>query len=216
MMAMPTRPKIYHITHVHNLAPITRAGLVWSDARRIKSGVDCQVIGMSEIKRRRLEELPVICHPGTRVGEYVPFYFCPRSIMLYILHRGNHPDIVYRQGQKPIVHLQADLFDTIAWAQANSVRWAFSTVNAGARYAEFFCNVTDLSQINWDAVAQDDFRSSETKEGKQAEFLVFESFPWHLVEKIGVIDAEIASKASLAICKALHHPIVNIERTWYF
>ena len=156
------------------------------------------------------------CHPGTRVGEYVPFYFCPRSIMLYILHRGNHPDITYRQGQKPIVHLQADLFDTIAWAQVHSVRWAFSTVNAGSRYAEFFYDVADLKQINWDAVAEDDFRSPETKEGKQAEFLVFESFPWHLVEKVGVMDAEIASKASLAICAASHHPMVNIERTWYF
>ncbi len=216
MMAMPTRPKIYHITHVDNLVPITRAGLVWSDARRVESGADYQIIGMPEIKRRRLEELPVPCHPGTRVGEYVPFYFCPRSIMLYILHRGNHPDISYRQGQKPIVHLQADLYDTIAWAQTHSVRWAFSTVNAGARYAEFFSDVADLNQINWDAVAEDDFRGTETKEGKQAEFLVFESFPWHLVEKIGVIDAEIASKASLVICEALHHPIVNIEQTWYF
>ena len=63
MMAMPTRPKIYHITHVENLAFITSHGLIWSDARRIKSGVDCQVIGMSEIKQRRLEELPVMCHP---------------------------------------------------------------------------------------------------------------------------------------------------------
>lgn len=216
MMAMPTRPKIYHITHVENIAPITGAGLIWSDARRLECGVDCQVIGMSEIKRRRLEELSVPCHPGTRVGEYVPFYFCPRSIMLYILHRGNHPDICYRQGQTPIVHLQADLFDTVAWAQARSVRWAFSAVNAGARYAEFFSDVADLHQINWDAVAQDDFRDTETKEGKQAEFLVFDSFPWHLVEKVGVIDAEIAGQAGLAICEASHQPIVNIERTWYF
>ncbi len=216
MMTVPTRPKVYHITHINNIEFITSAGLIWSDERRIKNGVDCQVIGMSEIKQRRLEELPVTCHPGTRVGEYVPFYFCPRSIMLYILHRGNHADISYRQGQKPIVHLQADLFDTIAWAQANSVRWAFSTVNAGARYAEFFSDVAELHQINWDAVAQDDFRSPETKEGKQAEFLIFESFPWNLVEKIGVIDAEIAGKASVAICGALHHPIVNVERTWYF
>jgi len=50
----------------------------------------------------------VKCHPGTKVGQYVPFYFCPRSIMLYILHRGNHPDLDYREGQGPILHLQAD------------------------------------------------------------------------------------------------------------
>ena len=43
-MAIPTRPKIYHITHVDNLAPITKAGLVWSDARRVDSGADYQII----------------------------------------------------------------------------------------------------------------------------------------------------------------------------
>ncbi len=39
---------------------------------------------MSEIKRRRVEELEVDCHPGTKVGDYVPFYFCPRSVMLFV------------------------------------------------------------------------------------------------------------------------------------
>jgi hypothetical protein len=36
---------------------------------------------MNEIKRRRLEELEVHCYPGTRVGQYVPFYFCPGSVI---------------------------------------------------------------------------------------------------------------------------------------
>jgi hypothetical protein len=40
---------------------------------------------MSSIKRRRIEQLAVSCHPGTRVGDYVPFYFCPRSIMLFVI-----------------------------------------------------------------------------------------------------------------------------------
>jgi hypothetical protein len=216
MTGIPAKPKIYHITYVDNLVQITRAGLIWSDARRIEGNVDCQIIGMSEIKQRRLEELPVSCHPGTKVGDYVPFYFCPRSIMLYILHRGNHPDISYRQGQNRIVHLQADLLDTVTWAKAHDVRWAFSNVNAGARYAEFFSDVAQLDQINWEAVGQDDFRNPVIKEGKQAEFLVFESFPWHLVEKVGVIDAAIVSKVNQAISNTPHQPVVNVERTWYF
>jgi ssDNA thymidine ADP-ribosyltransferase, DarT len=32
------------------------------------------------------------------------------------------------------------------------------------------------------------------KEGKQAEFLMFDVFPWTLVEKIGTIDPEEAAK----------------------
>jgi ssDNA thymidine ADP-ribosyltransferase, DarT len=33
---------------------------------------------MSTIKQRRLA-LPVTCHANDHVGDYVPFYFCPRS-----------------------------------------------------------------------------------------------------------------------------------------
>src|SRR5271157_993904 len=137
MSSVPQNPKIYHITHVSNLSKIVDA-VLWSDAERIRQGMDCTVVGMREIKRRRLEELDVHCHPGTRVGDYVPFYFCPRSIMLYILHRGNHPDLNYREGQHPIVHLQADLHNTVQLANQNGVRWAFSNTNAGARYASFY------------------------------------------------------------------------------
>lgn len=131
MTVIPNNPKIYHITHLRNLADIIRAGVLWSDAKRIELGLDCEIVGMSDIKRRRLEELSVDCHPGTKVGQYVPFYFCPRSIMLYILHMGNHPDLNYREGQRPVIHLQADLAKAVRWAANNGVRWAFSDRNAG-------------------------------------------------------------------------------------
>jgi len=125
MTNVPGQPKIYHITHVRNLPGIIAAGRLWSDAKRIELGLDCEIVGLSEIKRRRLEELDVGCHPGTRVGYYVPFYFCPRSIMLYILHQGNSPGLNYLEGQGPIVHLQADLQATVQWATENDIRWAF-------------------------------------------------------------------------------------------
>jgi hypothetical protein len=93
MTTPPAQPKIYHITHVDNLASIVAAGCIESDGRRVGQGGGQTFIGMTEIKRRRLFDNEVQCHRGTKVGYYVPFYFCPRSIMLYILHMGNHPDI---------------------------------------------------------------------------------------------------------------------------
>ena len=67
MSIPPQHPKIYHITHLENL-PQMVDGVLWSDAERIRQGLNCQVVGMSEIKRRRLEELDVKSHPGTKVG----------------------------------------------------------------------------------------------------------------------------------------------------
>ena len=125
MSKPPSKPKIYHITHVDNLTRIIARGGLLSDARMLEEGGPDQVIGMSKIKRRRLEEIEVTCHPGTMVGEYVPFYFCPRSVMLYLIYRGNHPELDYRGGQDPIIHLEADLYQVVKWANDKGVRWAF-------------------------------------------------------------------------------------------
>lgn len=177
MATVPALPKIDHITHMRNLPQIVQAGVLWSDAKRIALGLKCDVVGMSQIKQRRLREIEVTCHPGTHVGDYVPFCFCPRSIMLYILHMGNHPELNYAEGQWPIVHLQADLHAVVEWAGKNGRRWAFSDRNAGTYIAQFFNRLDQLGEVNWAAVASTDFRDMAIKEGKQAEFLIHESFP---------------------------------------
>ncbi|HUT58312.1 MAG TPA: DUF4433 domain-containing protein [Phycisphaerae bacterium] len=216
MVQVPANPKIFHITHVDNLAQILAAGGLLSDAKRMHLGLACELVGIPSIKQRRLDVLEVNCHPGTRVGEYVPFYFCPRSIMLYILHRANHPDLSYRGGQTPIVHLQADLMATIRWAEHFGRRWAFSDSNAGACLANFFKSVLDLDKVNWTAVEATDFRPMVIKEGKQAEFLVYESFPWTMVEKIGVISPHIEGCVNRVLRDVEHKPLVSVEPAWYY
>jgi hypothetical protein len=216
MTSAPSSPKIYHITHIDNLPSIaTGMGLV-SDAQRIANGLSCSVVGMSTIKQRRLEEIAVACHPGTTVGQYVPFYFCPRSIMLYILRMGNHPDVSYRGGQPPIVHLQADFHQVITWANTNAVPWAFSSGNAGSYLTRFYNDPAQLSEIDWEAIATTDFRDAKIKEGKQAEFLMFDVFPWTLIEKIGTIDSRMATKVNTALATAGHQPAIAVEPNWYF
>lgn len=215
MTPPPASPKIYHITHVENLPAIIGAGGLVSDAAMIAQGGGHSIIGMSSIKQRRLT-LPVRCHEGTFVGEYVPFYFCPRSIMLYVIHRANHASLEYRGGQGPVLHLEADLHDVVAWADERDRRWAFSLSNAGAYYAECRCNVAELNQINWPAVANPDFRSQEVSEAKQAELLMHEEFPWSLISRIGVINADMKPKAEAALAAADHKPAVEIQRSWYY
>jgi len=212
----PAAPKIFHITHVENLRTISENGCLWSDAECLRRGLVHQTVGMSEIKRLRLEELVVKCHPETRVGDYVPFYFCPRSIMLYVLHMANHPGLTYRGGQRPIVHLQLDVRDTVAWADANGLPWAFSDRNAGSDYAAFFCDLRRLDRVNWRAVAATDFRDPVIKDGKQAEFLVRTRVPWSLVEGIGVVDSEMAQHARDALGGATHRPEIRVQRSWYY
>ena len=211
----PAQPKIYHIVHVDRLAPIVADGCLWSDAEVLRRGEAGTTIGMGGIKARRLG-LPVDCHPGDHVGDFVPFYFCPRSIMLYVIHRANHPELAYRGGQGPIVHLEADLHKVVAWADEHRRRWAFTLSNAGAVYAQFRSHLGRLDDIDWSAVAATDFRSATVKEGKQAEFLLQHSFPYELVERVGVLSRDIAQRASNAMQGTAHRPIVEIKQDWYY
>lgn len=217
MTAPLTQPKIYHITHVDNLASILVAGCLEADSRRKIQGGCQTTIGMTEIKKRRLHEIGVSCHSGTMVGEYVPFYFCPRSIMLYIIHMGNHPDLShYHNGQTPILHLQMDMETVINWADQYGIRWAFSDRNAGSFYADFYNNHRDLDHINWEAVASTDFRDSMIKEGKQAEFLLHDTCPWHLVEKIGVVNEKMLDQVNTILMDSQYQTLTAVERSWYY
>jgi hypothetical protein len=216
MSPPPARPKIYHITHGRNLAKIVAENCLWSDAEMISRGGPEAMIGMSKIKKRRLEELTVPCHPGTKVGQFVPFYFCPRSVMLHILYRANHPDLAYREGQRPILHLEADLHEVIAWADAQGRPWAFTDKNAGSGYFQSFRDVAQLDRLNWGHIANTDFREPEIKDAKQAEFLVYGSFPWTLVRTIGVISDKLAVRVREIVSISDHQPDVQVQTGWYY
>jgi hypothetical protein len=214
IMPAPARPKIYHIVHVDRLASIIADGHLWSDAALAQRSKPGTVIGMAQIKARRLNELQLASHPGLYVGQCVPFYFCPRSIMLYLLCQANHAELTYRGGQGPIIHLEGDLRDTVAWANQAGYRWAFTDSNAGSRYFNDFCDLGELDKIDWAAV--DARQWSQLKDGKQAEFLVETCFPWHLAGRIGVHSSGIAQRVTTAMQGLAHRPIVEIRTDWYY
>lgn len=211
---IPNPIKLYHIVHMDRLASIVADGFLWCDAeigRRAPAGT---TIGMSSIKQRRLNELRLSSHPSLHVGDCVPFYFCPRSVMLYLIYQGNHQELPYQGGQGPILHFEADLHATVAWANAQPARWAFTLSNAGSYFFEDRSDLAHLDEINWTAVQAHDWRAH--KEGKQAEFLLEHRFPWHLIERIGVLNRTIYQQVVNALPAHGHRPTVEIRPDWYY
>jgi len=219
-VTMPDRPKIYHIVHVDRLQSIMADGCLWCDARISKCPVLGTRIGMSHIKQRRLA-LKLSSHSNLHVGDCVPFYFCPRSIMLYLIYRGNDPELPYRGGQTEIVHLEADLHDSVAWAEQNQRRWAFTLSNAGANYVEDRCDLKQLNEIDWSSVKTNKWGGNGVtptiKEHKQAEFLIEHKFPWNLIKRIGVNSREMYQRVMTIISPSNNYrPQVEIMPTWYY
>lgn len=215
-MPVPAQPKIYHICHVDRLPSIVADGCLWCDAEIARRTPPGTTIGMNPIKQRRMNELALTSHPGLRVGDCVPFYFCPRSVMLYLIYQANHPDLSYRDGQEPIIHLESDLQAAVDWANQEDRRWAFTLSNAGAYYFEDRADLARLGDINWAAVEARNWNDPRTKEGKQAEFLLERSFPWHLVERVGVKSQTVYSQAVNALTASSHRPCVEIKTDWYY
>jgi hypothetical protein len=109
---------------------------------------------------------------------------------------------------------------SVAAADGIGRRWAFTLSNAGSFYFEDRADLARLGEINWDAVNAMKWSGpgveSSVKEGKQAEFLMENSFPWHLFERIGVQSEAIYKKVSNLMAGVEHRPQLEIRREWYY
>ena len=94
------------------------------------------------------------------------------------------------------------------------LRWAFTLSNAGARYFEDRSDLGQLGEIDWDAVEATHW--SRCKEGKQAEFLIEQRFPWELVSRIGVRSQRVCYQTEAVLEAAAHRPPVEIRPAWYY
>ena len=211
-MPVPSNLSLYDIVHMDRLPSIIRSGEIWSDAQVRKHTPPGTAIGMSSIKERRLTTR-LTSHPGLAVGDCVPFYFCPRSVMLYVIHKANHPELAFRGGQDEILHLELNLKETVDWAEERRRRWAFTLSNAGSRYFEDRADLARLTEIDWEAVRATNW--SVRREGKQAEFLVERSVAWTLIRRVGCTEAARRGAAA-AVEGGSHRPEVVARPDWYY
>ncbi|WP_081933887.1 DUF4433 domain-containing protein [Massilia sp. 9096] len=209
MTTDPAKTRIYHITDVANLQSIIDEGALLSDAAMRASGKDVTEIGYATIKWRRLNTYRVDCCEGRFVGEFVPFYFCPRSPMLFTINKGN-------TGRPPgcqttILHLVSNV--NRAWSLQQP--WAISDGNAGAAYTTF-SNATDaLEHVAWEVVRSDAW-SGDRMNKKATEFLIEKSFPVDSLLGIGVHNEKIAAQVNKILVKNNIDLRVIVKKDWYF
>lgn len=201
---------IYHITDVSNLPRILADGGLHSDATLQIAGVQPTVIGHSNIKQRRLQEITVPCCGNRFVGEFVPFYFCPRSPMLYTINNGNTGRAPGCQSQ--IVHLVSSV--EIALEMGRNC--AFSNGNAGAYLTDFFVDIEDFAQLDWNIIASNNWAGEARRGKKAAEFLVANFFPWSAFRTIGCYNPATAQIVAGLLQGQAHSPQVRVHREWYY
>jgi len=206
MAVRPAQVLIYHITDLGNLPNILNDGGLHSDA--VMAQRNSTVIGYAHIKERRLTEIRVPCCNDRFVGEFVPFYFCPRSPMLYTINQGN----TGRPAgcQTTIIHLVSNVAAAVSLGQP----WAISDGNAGAYHTDFDSNLNALDGLDWPAIRARDWRGRTHQ--KCAEFLVADYFSWNGIQHIGCHNAVVAQRVKSLIQNDSRQPSVDVQLLWYY
>lgn len=186
------------------------AGRLWSDAQRIAQTLDTVNIGHSHIKERRRRRA-VSTSAGGMLGDYVPFNFCSRSVMLYVIHRGAVDG--YEGGQVPVVHLVS----SVEMGIRSHRPWAFTDRHADLKYAKYFESIDDEGEVDWSVMRLKYWSNDEnTKEKRQAEFLLHDWCPFSVIGEISVINQEIANQVKEMLDESPFSPRVAVRRSWYY
>ena len=110
------------------------------------------------------------------------------------------------------------LKQVVNWANNHQKRWAFTTSNAGAKSFHDYNSLNNLNKVNWDAVNARFWSDEDIKAKKQAEFLMEEFFPWHLIESIGVRSKHVLTDVEEIINSNSnsYKPKVSVETKFYY
>jgi hypothetical protein len=205
----PTRTKIYHITDVSNLAGIIGSGGLFSDAQVRVANRNVTEIGYAHIKQRRLDEYKIPCCSGRAVGEFVPFYFCPRSPMLFTINKGSTGRPAGCQTN--IVHLVS----YVNRATALGRPWAISDGNAGAGYTNFSNENDALQKVDWSVVGSNSW-GGDRLHIKMTEFLVADFFPAASFVEVGCHNSGVAAQVEQIMARLIPPLNVHVSPHWYY
>ena len=204
---------LYHITDLDNLPGILGTGGLRCKYSLQQGGTAHVDIAYGHIQDRRAQT-PVPCGPGGSLHEYVPFYFSPRSPMLFAIARGYVPG--YSGTQYKILHLVTAVEDVVA----ESLQFVFSDGHAVMAMSDFFTDVSELSRIDWPLMSarywHDTDEDGDRKRRRQAEFLIHLFVPWRLVQTIGVMNEPVARRVKTTLAGNGHRPVVSVKREWYY
>ena len=204
---------IFHITALENLQNILEAGELRAKRALEQEDADYTNIAHMTIQDRRNHTL-VPCGPGGVLHDYVPFYFGPRSPMLFTLSKGNVEGFV--GGQQSIVYLVS----TVQAVQASALGFVFTDGHGIMELTDFYDDLARLGEIDWLLMSTrywaDTDEDPDRKRRRQAEFLVHERFPVRLIIGVGVMNEHIKEEAESLIQRLGLDVPVDVKAGWYY
>lgn len=203
---------LYHITDFNNLESILKLGGLLAINEVIEKGVKYENIAHTNIQDRRFTKT-VPLPPFGNLHDYVPFYFAPKSPMLYAIHKGRVDG--YEKGQGQIIYLVSRT-DKI---HDKMLKYVFTDGHAIMGYTDFYKDLGNLNKIDWEVINSRYWFETEAdpdrKRRRQAEFLVHKFVSLNVFLGFGVKNEEMKQKVQELIHKYNYKKPVVI-RDWYY
>jgi len=209
----PNPTFIFHITPIENLRRILEDGEL-----RAKQALDQEDTGYINIAHQVIQDrrayTPVPCGPRGMLHDYVPFYFGPRSPMLYTISRGNVEG--FTAGQECIVHLVS----SVQTVQAAGLKFVFTDGHGIVAFTGFYDDPSQLDKVDWPLMNSiywfDTDNDLDRKRRRQAEFLVHQRFPVGLIQWVGVINQQKKTETKALLAEFDLGISVAAEPGWYY
>ena len=211
-MTRPVPTLVCHFTDEANLPGIVTNGLLADTAVGDNLQREAGKPGIEA--RRRERAVPVGRYQGF-VGDYVPFYFAPRSPMMYVISRGQVPE--YGSDLASLVYLVSSveqLFDL-------GHEPVFTRRNAVLANAEFIHDVGKLDDhVDWPLMNahmwNDTDEDTDRKARRMAECLVHGRVDWAAFHEIGVFDDAARTRLARTLTTLNADTPVVVHRDWYY
>lgn len=167
---------MFRLVHIQNIPHILRYGIVESNS--INRNPDYVSIGDNTmIEARREQKIP---KTSKRIGDFIPFYFGPRSPMLYTIQHGYND--VTRRRPEDLVYCVIRIDDIIhsglsgyfTDGHARNVRTKFYSIEQQLENIDHLISYEDIFRDKW---GNNDDNSGEWKRRKSAELLLEEDLP---------------------------------------
>ncbi|QXV66810.1 DUF4433 domain-containing protein [Mucilaginibacter sp. 21P] len=201
----------YRITHRDNLAHILVHGLVTKN----HESADPAFIGIGnpEIIDVRATT-PVRLADYGNVGDYVPFYLTPHSIMLYNIITGYYAPRMPKRAREEIVVIRC-LIEELA----TQPKWFFTDGQANDGESNHYSSLRQLDKIDWECIQNSRFAKSDDYDRPrryQAEFLVKDVVPSEFFESICVCSEKMAAWTQQQVNSAGKMIKVNVIPEYFF
>ena len=209
--------RIYHVTHIRNLAGILASGRLLadaSDAWTTRPAVDLSSALQRDARRAAL----VAGDDSPSVARYVPFYLSPNARLWdSLLTESNDPRLSPEAHSSEtydfviLVSTVKKLLDAHAGADETSAA-AIAVTNGDAAGALTRFGAAPETADRMLRSLRADLESQKIRE---AELLVTESFPFELVTLVGVANDKVRDAVRTILAAGAHKPKVVVYPPWF-